>query len=614
MKKCVLLLAAFCLLAALVMPTRVEAASADKVQQIQQQITTTYRTALRRSGIGSFNGWCGSLVNWQTLLLGIDQQMYGCDGKNEFDLYRNMDTTTGGYRIKTYSASEYTLLSALNEITNNGTTDAYNILVGFERTNTEMGSIYGHAMLIHAILDGQVYFTECYSTSLGGQYWAEGAPISCSIETFCDYYNAWTVFDGIAYFGVKNYADTCEEYPASMYALVQEDVAVYSEPNDPGFYEAQPTEQTLAAGQAVLITSLLKTPGGAYWYALDNREAYVPAASLSAISPYYGDVTVQNLSVPGALHQYNGFGVRGNVTAANCQLENVAVLVYDTSTDPDAPSFSATLEADGTDLNLDTWKLNRELLFRTLPVGTYRIAIRAQVSTYVLEGNTLSQHTETLTLWRSEFQIVSGWDEYVTISFDGRGGQPTIAQTVTAAGSPLKTLPQASMEGKVFLGWSLDPEGTQLISSETVMLNNITLYAQWAEGGEGFSGWRNINGSWVLYENSAPQTGWIRQDALTLYQRPDGSRLQGWHYLEDTWHYFTNTGALSSAPDDSALLELTKLQASLTANSAAQEVQNNNKPLSGLILAAEIFGTVLLTGGATATAVFLLRKKSSVTV
>lgn len=614
MKKCVLMLAAFCLLTALVMPTRVEAASPDKVQQIQQQISTTYRTALRRSGIGSFNGWCGSLVNWQTLLLGIDQQMYGCDGKNEFDLYRNMDTTTGGYRIKTYPASEYTLLSALNEITKDGTVDAYNILVGFERTNTEMGSIYGHAMLIHAILDGQVYFMECYSTSLGGQYWAEGAPISCSIETFCDYYNAWTVFDGIAYFGVKNYADTCEEYPASMYALVQEDVAVYSEPNDPGFYEAQPTEQTLAAGQAAVITSLLKTPGGAYWYALDNGEAYVPADSLSTIAPYYGDVTVQNLKVPDALHQYSGFGIRGNVTAANCRLENVEVVVYDTNAGQDAPCLSATLEADGTELNLNTWKLNREMLFYTLPAGTYRITIRAQVSSYVLEVDTLSQHTKKQTLWHSEFQIVPGWDEYLTVSFDGRGGQPEIAQTVTAAGSPLSTLPQATMEGNVFLGWSLDPEGTLLVSGETVMLNNTTLYAQWAEGGESFSGWRNTNGNWVLYENSAPKTGWIQQGGLTLYQLPDGSRAQGWHCIDDTWHYFTATGALNSAPDEAALLELTKLQANLSANSAAMETQNSSKDLSGLILAVEIFGAVLLTGGAAAAAVFMLRRKASVTV
>ncbi len=613
MKKCVLFLAAVCLLALLVFSARVEAASADKAQQIQQQITNTYRTALRRSGMGSFNGWCGSLVNWQTLLLGIDERMYGCDGKNEYDLYRNMGTTTGGYRIKTFPASEYTLSSALNEITQNGTVDAYNILVGFERTNTEMGCIYGHAMLIHAILDGQVYFMECYSTSLGGQYWAEGAPISCSIETFCDYYNAWTVFDGIAYFGVKNYADTCEEYPTSLYCFAQQDTPIYSEPNDPGLYESQTNGQSLSAGQAVQVTSLLKTPGGAYWYALNGQESYVPAETLTYVDHRYDDVTAKDLRVPSFLRQYNSFWVRGTVTAANCRLDSVDVIVYEATADPSSPTFSATLEATGSELNLNTWLLDRAMPFRTLSTGTYRIAIRAQVGAYVLENGMPSLHTKKLTLWCSEFQVFPQWSESFTVSYDGQGGKPDINQTVIAAGAPLNSLPSASMEGKNFIGWSLDPEGTQLISKDTVMLQDTTLYAQWEDNGESFYGWRNVNGTWVYYSNGIPQVGWIRQGDLTLYQLPNGSRAQGWHYIEDAWHYFTPTGALNSAPDEAALLALTKLQTTLAANAAAMEPENSNDTLSGLILAAEIFGAVLLAGGAAA-AVILLRKKATVTV
>jgi hypothetical protein len=56
--------------------------------------------------------------------------------------------------VKAYPASQYTLLDALNTITRNGTLDVYNILVGFQRTNTQLGSIYGHALLIHGIIDG----------------------------------------------------------------------------------------------------------------------------------------------------------------------------------------------------------------------------------------------------------------------------------------------------------------------------------------------------------------------------------------------------------------------------------------------------------------------------
>ncbi|MBR2032058.1 MAG: hypothetical protein IKA04_07580, partial [Alistipes sp.] len=102
-------------------------AAATEVAELKEQIRNTYRTALRYSGRWSFNGYCGFLVNWQTYLLGIDTQKYGRDGKDEYDLYSNLGTTTGGYRVKCYPTAQYDLRAALNAITRNGTVDAYNI-------------------------------------------------------------------------------------------------------------------------------------------------------------------------------------------------------------------------------------------------------------------------------------------------------------------------------------------------------------------------------------------------------------------------------------------------------------------------------------------------------
>jgi hypothetical protein len=45
------------------------------------------------------------------------------------------------------------------------------MVVGFQKTNTAAGSIYGHALVVHAILDGIVYFVECYDSAVGGRYW-----------------------------------------------------------------------------------------------------------------------------------------------------------------------------------------------------------------------------------------------------------------------------------------------------------------------------------------------------------------------------------------------------------------------------------------------------------
>ena len=109
-------------LTALLIPAPTSVA-ATEAAEIENQIRATYKAARRGSGKYSFNGFCGSLVNWQNYILGIDDHVIGCDGKDEFDKYTAMGTTTGGYRVRSYPAGQYTLESALNTITANGTMD-----------------------------------------------------------------------------------------------------------------------------------------------------------------------------------------------------------------------------------------------------------------------------------------------------------------------------------------------------------------------------------------------------------------------------------------------------------------------------------------------------------
>ena len=152
----ILLLSMFCS----VLPIQTKAAE-SKEERIKTLISTTYSRALRRLGASSFLGYCGRAVNNQLYYLGIDTKVIGCDGKDEFEKYREMEITSGGYPCRAYPASKYTLESALNEISANGTRDVYNILVGFETTTSEAGQKFGHTLLIYAILDGIVYFAEC---------------------------------------------------------------------------------------------------------------------------------------------------------------------------------------------------------------------------------------------------------------------------------------------------------------------------------------------------------------------------------------------------------------------------------------------------------------------
>ena len=613
---CLLLVTA--LLAAFI-PAPVSAASAEAME-IEKQISSTYRTALRGTGMASFNGYCGKLVSWQTYLLGIDESVYGCNGQDQFDLYRNLGTTTGGYRVKSYPASQYNLQTALNEITRNGTVDAYNILVGFQRTNTREGSIYGHALLIHAILDGTVYFVECYSTAIDGKYWAEGTPISCSIDTFCEYYNAWTVFDGIAYFGLKTYADVCEVYPASIYAMAQENAEIYEEPFDPGIYDAKKNGASIASGEIVKVTGLLKTPGGEYWYRLEGERSYVPARTLVFVTADFQDVQIANLRVPGVLRKGYGFVLQGEVYAVSSGLDSVNVVVYDPQEGMENPIFSGSLENSGQSVNLNHWKLDQTMKFRTLTAGTYRIAIMAEVGTYLLEDGAAVYFSETREIWHSQLEVTAGWENYVTVQFDGNGGTVEIAQTVLPQGSLLENLPQATTDQAVFKGWTLDPEGTQPVISDLVVKNNTTLYAQWEAGRNSLDGWQAVDGEWVYYDGVEIMEGWIALGGVIIYQYGDGTRAKGLQQIGTEWYQFSDTGILTD--DWQNVYDRIEILNAINTQPEKKPVVNDTvnmesipvEEVRGLGIGSIVLILVIsLAAGGTATAaVLLVRKKKLV--
>ncbi len=500
-------------------------AAATAGTELETQIRNTYRTALRYAGRRNFKGYCGSLVNWQTYILGIDTHKLGCDGKDEFDLYRNMGTTSGGYTVKSYPASRYDLRGALNAITRNGTVDAYNLVVGFQRTNTQEGSIYGHALFIHGIIDGEVYFVESFSTSLDGKYWAEGTPIHCSIDAFCNAYNRWTVFDGIAYFGIKTYADACRTYPASMYALALSNTLTYSEPADPGLCEGTLNGSDVLAGEMVKVTALLETPGGIFYYQIDRGRGaeYVHAERLHRAADCTDDLTLTDHRMPTVVRKGNGYVLRGIVSAMNSDIRNITVSVYGGEPEADGPLMEGRLEVDGKSISLDTWQLDRYMTFRQLKEGTYRICVTAEVMTYVLKNGVPTASTGTVKVWDSAFRVVTDWKQYATITLDGNGGTADAVQTVFPMNSTLDDLPEAHRAGCKFAGWSLDPEGTQMVTRRTAVTGNVTLYAQWFETGEPLNGWYYVNGSWRYYVDG------VSVSATTSAVDPDRDVVANWH-------------------------------------------------------------------------------------
>ena len=175
-----------------------EKKSDTKNEELIEQIRTTYKKAKKSARRKNFKGKCAAYVNRQLLVLGINKKYVGCNGNREFDTYCKKAETTGGYRITAYSHKQYTLKAALEAIAKSDP-HARNILVGFEKGFSKAGKRYGHALFIHGIENGMVYFSDNFARRIDGKRYKEGDPIVCSIATFVKLYKKCR-FDGIIHF------------------------------------------------------------------------------------------------------------------------------------------------------------------------------------------------------------------------------------------------------------------------------------------------------------------------------------------------------------------------------------------------------------------------------
>lgn len=533
----------------LLIPAPMAGAVAITPAEIKQQIRTAYLQALRGSGKSSFHGYCGSLVSWQTYSLGIDKKVYACNGNDQYDMYVNMGKTTGGYSVKGYPASKYTLLGALNAVSHNGTQDVYNLVVGFQKTNTTAGQRYGHALLVHAIIDGIVYFVEGFDSHVAGKFYAEGQPITCTIEEFAVYYDRWTVFDGIAYLGLKTYADLCTSYSTSMKAMATADGYIYEEPGDPGIHEPEAVEK-LHSGQWLNVTALLKTPNGKFWYQVEigRYTRYVEAEKLTMGSVDTSGLTLSGLKAPGALRQGLGFTMGGTVQSQDSKIRSVQVDVYST-VGGKALAFSSIMEVNGKSVSLSKSQFNNALSFRKLTAGSYILELSVNLEINVFENGKSVTRIKSVDLWNGWFKVVPDSASYPVVKFDGNGGTPKFNQGVVVKNQAIGQLPSAQRSGYAFLGWTLDKAGTQPVTEETVITKNTTLYAQWTEGHSGNGGWQETADGWHFCAGDSPVEGWFQFGDLQFYQHSDGTLAKGWVMIDGSLRFFNAAGAFITRLD-----------------------------------------------------------------
>ena len=154
---------------------------------LRQQIQATYTAAKKRARRKSFKGYCGAYVANQLMALGINTSYLSANGNNTFELYRDLEITSGGYYISAYRAREYTLEEALQAILRKEPA-ATNILVGFQKGVSSAAKKYGHVLFIHGIRNGKVFYSDSCSRTVDDVKYKEGEPIVCSLESFVNLY------------------------------------------------------------------------------------------------------------------------------------------------------------------------------------------------------------------------------------------------------------------------------------------------------------------------------------------------------------------------------------------------------------------------------------------
>lgn len=524
------------------LPMSVSAADSSEVERINAQIKTLYKQTLRGSGKYSLHGYCGTMVNWHLYLLGITTNVVGNDGNTQYDYYAPQEYTSGGYRVQAFSAADYNLEEALNAISYNGTRDVYNLVICFQRTNTSAGRRYGHALVVHAILDGTVYYSESYSTTLDGKFYPEGSPIACSISDFARYYNSWTVFEGVLHFGLKTYAESCTYFPSYLHVSMTEDTTMYTAPCQPHVDDRAKELRVMKAGERITVTGLYRNTEGEYWYQVeDSQLGYIPADQTRVLTMCYDDITLNGVGAPTVLRTGRTFDVKGKVKSRFNEITSVRAQVFTYAKSSKAHVMSSSESVEGNSFSLSGTQLSNQLSFRLLEEGSYRYELAVVVGNNYYADGCLQTEWKTLKLWASDFQVTQSTSGNCKVTFDANGGSTSLNAVDMAVGDPLAELPQATRDGYVFDGW-FTADGQQVTSGYEVD-GNMTLYARWTNATD-IDGWYVKDGNWYYYVDGQIQTGFVEIDGVVYHLNAEGYLDTGLMRVEGKVYYFHANGAM----------------------------------------------------------------------
>lgn len=507
LKKCLALLILFAMIIGCI-PLGANAQSEH--ERILKQIRSIYSNVQQAAGTRDLSKLCGTKVGYELYYLGITSTPVIYDGRDQYDVYRALEVSSNGHPVRTYSGHEYTMREALYAVTNGGAKDVYNILIGFNWTSSAAGQRYGHAVVIHAILDGVMYFSEGFDTPFDN---GKGTPSVCNIDAFTAEYSKWSSFEGLVYFGQKNQADFSEEYACNAFLQAVNTVEARNMPS----VQQSTVVRTVKQGERLEATGLYINKDGEYYYSIvdSGKTAYVKAEDVKLISLRYDDVQILDAAYPELLKPGEGFTINGILKSTNNKVHNVMVRIVD-EVGREQDCFPIPVE--GCYKDLESSALNREIDFRQLYPGNYTLEISAEVrNNYVGLGN-LQTEIKTCILAQVPFTV-----GYTPVSI------PTTAQPKekTAGWQFEDGVWRYYQNGKFRTGWFCS--------------GGVDYYL--LEDGAAATGWQEINGKMRFFSNTgAMRTGWLDDNGAIYYLLSNGERVTGERIIDGVLHTFGEDG------------------------------------------------------------------------
>ena len=512
---------ALCLCAVLLMtalPMKTQAATEEEIEQICNRITSFYFRTLSAMGLTWLEGWCGAMAGWELYFLGVADSAITQNGNEMYDIFADGKNVAEGIRPAYYPDTEYSLGEALNTITACGTKDAYNLMVCFHRTNTYEGRKYGHVMVIHAILDGVVYFTEGFVTPYGKD---PAKAMICTIEEFTAYYNSWADFEGIVHFEAENTFSDYLFYPCDLYITTAPGAVLWVNTEQ----EAK-VYRTVQNAERLHATGLYEVAEGRHLYRIEeNGQIYYTEGTgtnpvwISAPAPRCADLGAEAPQKAG-----QAIALSGTVYADRLRVYNVTVEITD---EAGTQKVFAQQKKDSNMLDLSNKTLKNQLSTKDWASGIYTCQVSCDVVNYYCQDGLVCADIQQIPLMSKQIAI----------------GEAVLEETPAAELSEETVTPRQLTEG-----WNLTEGAWYYVENGTyrtgwICENGVDYYL--LPDGNAAVGWQEINGKMRYFtETGAMRIGWIKLPEGVYYAKSNGELAIGGRWIDGLRYTFDETGRL----------------------------------------------------------------------